>query len=111
MIQYDYDTDEWRMNMSYKVTKAGVAKAIREARHRINTGKPVDRLYAYAYPRSERVIYKAYEQTEEAVAEYFVCDLSPVLKRYCNEQGYNFEKAVAEAHEQVKKTMEVQGLC
>lgn len=97
--------------MKYIVTKAGVAKAIREARHQINTGQSIDRLYVYAYPQSERVIYKAYKESEVAVTDHFICDLSSVLERYCNEQGYNFNKATVEAHQQVKKALEVQGLC
>lgn len=97
--------------MNYKVTKTGVSKAIREARHQINTGKPIDRLYVYAYPQSEKVIYKAYEVSEEAVKEYFVCDLTSVLQRYCNERGYNYSVATTDGYDKVKKAMEVQGLC
>ena len=97
--------------MEYIATKAGVAKAIREARHQINTGQSIDRLYVYAHPQSERVIYKSYKESEVAVREHFVCDLTPVLQGYCKERKYDFARATTEAHKRVKEALEVQGLC
>lgn len=97
--------------MNYIVTKSDTAKAFRETRHKINTGQPIDRLYVYAYPQSERVIYKSYKESEVAVREHFVCDLTPVLQGYYKERKYDFTRATTEAHKRVKEALEVQGLC
>ena len=97
--------------MNYIVTKSDTTKAFREVCHKINNGQPIDRLYVYAYPQSERVIYKSYKESEVAVKEHFVCDLTPVLQGYYKERKYDFNRATTEANRQVKQALEVQGLC
>ena len=97
--------------MSYIVTKSDTAKAFRETCHKINNGQPIDRLYVYAYPQSERVTYTSYKDSEVAEKEYFICDLTSILQGYYKERKYDLTRATAEAHKQVKEAVEGQRLC